>query len=87
MCIGKEMSTGIFIQEEAVAGGPIQDFWTTASNDGDVECFDLYLLQDLHAVIERGGGRSESYELRLRMSFTEETLQCPCTALLDLEWY
>ena len=86
--VGKQMGACVAIQEKAVFGGPVQHSLPAASQNRDIERFDLHLLQYLDT--SRCSSTSiicskEAYGLG--MGFAEEALQRPCAALLDLDGY
>src|SRR5271157_3147147 len=84
--IREQMRTSIALHGKAVAGSPVQHCLSAASQNCNIERFDLDLLQHLRGI----SGRSALKDYGTthdRMSFEIEALQCPGAALLDLEWH
>src|SRR6266571_6391793 len=86
--VAKQMGACVVIQKEAVFGGPVQHGLPTASQNRDIERFDLHLLQYFYTRSCRSSSiicSKEAYGFG--MGFAEEALQRPCAALLDLDGY
>ncbi len=69
--IAEKMGTRLVIQEEAVVGSPVQYRLPAASDNRDVECFDLHLLQHLHTSSCRLNTSIINKAYGFRMSFSE----------------
>src|SRR5436190_20069438 len=83
-CIDKQMATSLVIHEKTIAASPVKYCLTTTSQHGNIERFDLDLLENLSrtSALETCKKYRATFN---RMSLKIETLQCPCAALLDFE--
>jgi hypothetical protein len=79
------MCASLAIHREAIVGAPIEYGLATATQDRDVERLHFHLLDDLRSRGDRGVRSRCGDEKRLRMRLTDEPLECPGTALLDLQ--
>src|SRR6266702_7663467 len=50
LCVTKQMGTRLITQKETIIGRPVQHLLTTASDNRDIQCFNLHLLQHLCLV-------------------------------------
>src|SRR2546421_5151475 len=79
--VAKQMGPCVAIQEKPVFGGPVQHGLPTASQNRDIERFDLHLLQYFYTMCRSSSIICSKEAYGLRMGFAEEALQRPRAAL------